>query len=213
MSLIFSSPDFSAFVFGREVLKVEKQAAINFEIGSVKSSEEDFWKPGLDKILSEITRFGRIGLMYERKNTAAKKFIDEIGEQDVEYTPQEPKRAEEAPFVYGIQTRVLREMANEGLADTVEFRRLARKYIRNAKNANCDTLFFLDAIMGEETTRKILQHLAGKRMKVVVPSDFLQISTPKTGDLQIKTSEDLHFTHHRAEEILRRKIKKSDLSA
>jgi len=191
MSLTFSSLDFSAFVFAREVLKVDPQAAMNIQIGT--ASENNYWQEGLEALSSQKC----IGLLYERKNITARNFVENLDEK-IE--------------IHAFETQVLCEMANEGLADSVEFRRLARKVLRRAKHAHCKSIFFLDAIMGEETTRKILQHLAGKRMKVIVPSDFIEIKAPKTGELTIKTSETLPFTHHRGEAILRRKIKNASIS-
>ncbi len=210
MSLTFSSSDFSAFVFAREVLKVDQQAAMSIQIG--KASENNYWQSGLENILKNITRFGRIGLLYERKNKDAAKFIEDLKIEAFDYQPQKAKRAVKKPEIHAFETQVLCEMANEGLSDSVEFRRLTRKIIRRAKHAHCDVIFFLDAIMGEESTRKILQDLAGTQMKVVVPSDFLEISDIKQGELAITTSEDPDFTHKRAEDVLRRKVKRDSIS-
>ena len=111
-------------------------------------------------------------------------------------------------------------MANEAMADSVEFRRLARKYLRKAKHIHCDTIFFPEAIMGEEKTRKILQHIVGTQMKCVFVSDFVfeneeikkKIKSSKKRNISIISGDDADFTGKRAEGILRTKLKQLSIN-
>lgn len=230
---------------GREVLKSRPDAILEFWVGQETPSipltkgdkkddaperkpkdrrvlcESDLWEPAIQSIVGEITRFGRIGIFCDRKNTDAKEFFcqDRLKTCPYEYKPKD-KRAEKSPRLSFFETQVLHHMANEGMADSVEFRRLARKFLRHTKHAHCDTIFFCEAIFGEGKTRKILQHLAGTQMKVVVPSDFVFLSITETAPSQkqeikrgitIYTEDSLEFTKKRAETILRTKLKDSDM--
>jgi len=234
MDFKFQSADFGALVLGREILKKEPNATLELWVeqknppppltkGGKVVCEFDLWESALQKILSEITRFGRIGIFYDRKNVAAKEFCKILQVKKLTHKPQD-KRAEKSPQFHVFETQVLHHMANEGCADTVEFRRLARKFLRHAKNAHCDTVFFTEAIFGEEKTRKILQHLAGTQMKVVVASDFAVSAIPKSRganmdsrlqkekrSITIHTSDTPEFTKIRAERILQTKLNASDI--
>ena len=211
----FLSSDFGALVFGREVLKKFPKAVLNFYVCTTDAkekaiSEQDFWQAGIKKILAEETRFGRVGVFYDRKNVVAQEFVREDFSK-FDFRTKETNRAEKTPRVNGFATQVLTKMANEGMADSIEFRRLARKSIRKAKHANCDSLFFCEAIMGEEKTKKILQHLAGTQVRVFVPSDFLVVEneTSKKREIKIHTGDEVAFTKKRAETILRTKLEKT----
>ena len=108
--------------------------------------------------------------------------------------------------------QALSHLANEGLADSVEFRRLARKYIRRAKQHNLDQLFFPEAIFAEPKTHKTLQHLAGTQLKIQTLSP--EIKSKKSAKQKITIYHDLentNFLKARAEKLLGTKLKKSDL--
>ena len=226
MSLAFFSRDFGALVFGREILKKYPQARFSLQVQSPIASDlhftqTDFWGLGLQQILQEWTRFGRVGIFAERKNQEAQMFFENHGVDQYLYKPKEKKRTEKKPSIHFFQTQFIHEIANEGGEESVEFRRLVRKYIRRAKNYHIDTIFFPEAIFGADKTRKVLQHLAGSQMKVICVTDFLWLhenlkclSTEfQDSNLCIFTGDDLAFTHHRAEKILRRKICFDDIKS
>jgi hypothetical protein len=214
MSHTFWSHDFGAFVFGRVVLKIDPQAQLELcvsQTGKKKGmSESDFWEKGVGEIAKSQTRFGRVSLFFDRGNKEAESFCKEVAKTKLEYSPSETKRSEKTLQLTPFQTQALCLLANEGLSDSVEFRRLARKFIRPAKHAHCDTIFFLDAILGEEKTRKILQHIAGTQIKLFFPDDFMGKGKPsatKTRDIKIESEDDTEFTKEIAEKILRTKLK------
>ncbi len=217
MSFCFWGTDFGPFVFGRSIFKHCKTADLSFWVQQNKDfnildekqkifGESDFWESGLRKIILS-SRFGRVGIFYDRKNKKAPAFCAGVAALKFDYVPQN-SRSEKNFFLSFFETQVVHEMANEGLSDTVEFRRFARKYIRRAKHAHCDSLFFLDAIFGEEKTKKILQHLAGTQIKIFTADDFLDNSffVPSKQKIEIKSGDDLYFTTKRAEAILRIKL-------
>lgn len=212
MTLKFTGKDFGPFVLGREVLKKFPKASLEFCVAGDNSlSEEKLWDGAVMQILNQWTRFGRIGFFYDRKNKNAEEFCHVLSQSKFTYTPTDTRRAEKTPILSFFETQILHEMANEGLADSVEFRRLVRKFIRKAKHAHCDTIFFMEAIFGEEEVKKILQHIAGTQIRVFAPSDFLSLEGIKEGKerkIQITTGDDPQFTHHRAEKILKTKLKK-----
>lgn len=224
--LTFQSHGFGAFCFGREILKKFPQAEISFSVGSDKQTkscfrEETFWEIGLREILSNHTRFGRLACLYERKNKRAVNWQNDVDVSPFEYQPGDT-RAEKKPQIHWLETQLLREIANEGWADSVEFRRLARKFVRQAKQANVDTIFFLDGILAEDLTRKILKHLVGSQIQIWFPSDFvfiekevantLQKSDSKKRNIQVCHKDDIQFVKRRAEDILRTKLSLADFT-
>ncbi len=222
MAYHFCGSDFGPLVFGREILRRTPKTILTFEVqqGDSKSldqkkcTESCFWSLGFHSIVKNHSRFGRIGLFFDRKNTRANQFCEQIQTISFEYKPLD-KRAEKNVCITSFEAQVLHEMANEGLSDTVEFRRLARKYIRRAKHAHVDSIFFLEVIFGEEKTRNILQHIAGSQIKLFFPSDFLGSeffeSAVSERKLEIVTGDGVGFTRMRAEKILRTKLEKSSI--
>ncbi len=215
MSDTFWSRDFGAFVFGRTLLKTDPNAQLEFNVaqaGTKKgASESDFWEKGMGEILKSHTRFGRVGLFHERTNKEAKDFCNGVAKTKRDYSPTDEKRARKTPELTAFQMQGVCALANEGLADSVEFRRLMRKVLRHAKHAHCDSIFFLDAIMGEEKTRSILKHLAGPQIKLFFPDDFMDMgkpSTEKERKIKIESEDAEQFTRKIAEKILRTKLKK-----
>ncbi len=211
----FWSRDFGAFVFGRAVLKIDPNAQLEFhvvQVGTKKGvSESDFWDKGVQEILKSHTRFGRVGLFHERVNKEAKDFCNDVVKTKQDYSPNDERRARKTPELTAFQMQGVLSLANEGLADSVEFRRLTRKFIRHAKHAHCDTIFFLDAILGEEKTRTILKHLAGTQIKLFFPDDFMEEVKPSTAKervVKIESEDDEEFTRKMAEKILCTKLKK-----
>ncbi len=216
---------YGPFVFGREVLKKEPAVGLKFCVQQSDKSpksvigEWDFWDTGVRNILEKMTRFGRIGIFFDRKNKLAGEFFSTLDISKYKYDPKD-RRAAKKPCVSVFETLILWEMANEAMADSVEFRRLARKYLRKAKHIHCDTIFFPEAIMGEEKTRKILQHIVGTQMKCVFVSDFVfeneeikkKIKSSKKRNISIISGDDADFTGKRAEGILRTKLKQLSIN-
>ena len=215
MSDTFWSRDFGAFVFGRAVLKKDPNAQLELNVvqagKKVGMSESDFWDKGLGDILKLHTRFGRVGLFHERTNKEAGEFCEGVSKTKRDYSPSDKRRSRKEPILRSFEMQGVCALANEGLADSVEFRRLTRKFIRHAKHAHCDTIFFLDAILGEEKIRMILKHLAGTQIKLFFPDDFMDMGKPSTAKerkITIESGDGDEFTRKMAEKILRTKLKK-----
>ncbi len=217
MQIEFQSRDFGAFVFGREVLKQFPAADLKFVVQKEGNgiSESNFWDIALAQILEGGTRFGRIGIFFDRANLDAKKFFEKLDVSKLKYTPTD-RRAEKKPKISLFETQILHHLANEGCADSVEFRRLARKFIRKAKHAKCDTVFFPEAIFGTEKTQKILRHIAGTQMKCRFVSEFVlsdekivkAAEKSKKQKIEIESGDDEEFTRQMGEGILRVKLKR-----
>lgn len=227
--LTLSGNNLGIFVYGAMILKKYNQAQLRFVLHDNPGTNDLFQAPLLDsafqKILTE-TRFGRIGILYDRKNFWAKhvqtnpSLILDTHRVSSVYAPSD-KRAVQTPEIRGFEYQVLCDMAQEGLSTSLEFRRLARKYLRPAKHAHCDTLLFLDGIMGEIATRKQWQALAGTQQSVVCLSDFVldlpvvsqkisQQNGPRVIELVLDDSwyQQKDFVYLRAEQILRTKLKR-----
>jgi hypothetical protein len=192
--------------------------------------ESDFWLPLIKMIVDEKTKFGRVGIFYDRKNKEAKSFCKELAKRNFNYQQKNPRAEKSAKFSF-LEMQVLGEIANEGLADSVEFRRLARKFIRNAKHLHLDSLVFLEGIFAEKKTRQILAKIAGTQIKTYFVTDFVyngfkfsasqskSTSKSKLNDFKnsakkiflIETDDDLEFTKKRAEQIIQRKLKSCDV--
>lgn len=111
-------------------------------------------------------------------------------------------------------TQALHHLANEGLSDSVEFRRLARKFIRRAKEHNCRTLFFPEAIFAETRTHQILQHLAGSQMKIqTIDAKITATQADKRKITIYHDLKDITFLKSRAEDLLGTKLKRSDFES
>lgn len=217
MNVKFIGSDFGPLVLGRTILRRFPKASLELEVclSAEKSFQGDLCRNALLKILVQYTRFGRIGVFYDRKNISAKEFFQKISKETFDYAPHKVCRAESLPCFSFFETQILYEMANEGFSQSVEFRRLMRKVLRRAKNHHCDCVFFCETIFGEERTKKILQHLAGTQLQVFTPDDFLVFEDTKEGrkrSVKITTEDDIEFVHQRAEEILCTKLKKTDIT-
>jgi len=220
MKYIFFSDDFGALVFGREILKRNPMVELDFQVKTKVGKslakalcERDFWKTGMEESVQE-SKFGRVGIFFDRENFDAKNFFS-TSNFSKSYKPKN-SRAEKNLQISTFETQILKTMANENWADSVEFRRIARKFLRQAKHANVDTIFFADAILASEVARKVLQHLAGPRIRCVFVTDFLgdeffKVNKGK-GSLKITTGDDVEFTREVAEKVLRKKIGKDSLS-
>jgi len=217
-------PNIGIFVLGRAILKHYPTAQLKFsknqpslETGSENLSGAMFWKKGIE-YCAKNSRFGRVGIFYERKNDFAEKALFELGALNYEYKGKE-KRSETELKLSFFPTQILYEMALEGWGSSVEFRRIVRKFIREAKNANCDTVFFPEAIFGEESTQKTLHDIAGSQLKVITLADILE-EAYRQGNLECSTVGSQHkivisdsfspFEQKRSAQILRTKLPKKE---
>lgn len=204
-------------VFGRKILKKNPKVSLQFFIedrsGDSSDFNKDLWEKSFAEILENFTKFGRIGVFIDRKNFEAQSFFKKLDIPKFKYTKQD-RRSESIPQILIYQIQVLKHMAEEGLADCIEFRRLARKFIRRAKNNNCDTLFFPENIFGEEKTKQILQQIAGTQLKVFTPYDFFDEEIKPSEKQKIEIfykNEDPVFLKKRAEKILKTKLSDKSL--
>lgn len=202
-------------ILGRKILKNEPKGALHFLVDGNQNNLTEFeitlMGEGIASILKQETRFGRIGVMLDRKNFSGIRVLESVDVEGQVYNPKE-KRAEKKPIVTTFIVQAIKHLALEGLADSVEFRRLTRKYIRQVKNANCDTLFFPEFIFGEAKTKKILQHIAGTQLRVFTLDDFFDPKIEPSGKQKIIIEyehEDPIFLKKRAEAILRMKLGQS----
>jgi len=220
----FSSEDFGAFVFGSEIFRKNPVAEIEFCVKIATNSEtggfleRDFWEIAIREILDGKTRFGRIGIFFDRKNFAGKRFFSNFNFSAENFSPIDRRRAEKFAKIEIFETQILREMANEGMSDSVEFRRLARKFLRKAKCSRIDTILFGDAIFGEGKTRKILQKIAGTQLRCLFLADWTSaicgdFEKINRGTVKITTGDDKKFTRTIAERILRRRLGKTEIQA
>ncbi len=205
-------------VFGRKILKKNPKTSLQFFLGKTNDDNVDFnknlWEKALTEILEKFTKFGRIGVFVDRKNLETQSFFQKLDISKFKYTKQD-RRSESVPKISIYTVQALKHMAEEGLADSVEFRRLARKFIRQTKNSNCDSLFFPEFIFGEDKTKQILQQIAGTQLKVFTPDDFFDEDIKSSGKQNIEIfykNEDPVFLKKRAEKILRTKLNKNSLA-
>lgn len=134
--------------------------------------ESDLWFPAVKNITEEKTKFGRIGIFFDRKNKKAESFCQTLAKQKFNYKQRNTRAENSAKFSF-FQTQILKEMANEGLANSVEFRRILRKYVRNTKDLHLDSVLFLDSIFAEKKTRQIIAKIAGTQIKTYFLTDFI----------------------------------------
>lgn len=182
--------DYGVFALGKTILTKNPQACLTFfyKVWSPSSqkciTESDFW-PNLVPDTSIVFDHYRQDIILHYQNS---------------------------PGLFPVQA--LTHLANEGLADSVEFRRLARKYIRRAKQHNPAALFFPEAIFTDPKIKKILQQLAGTQLKVLTLSP--EIESEKSEKQSITIYHDLKntdFLKTRAENLLGKKLKNTDFKS
>lgn len=116
--------------------------------------------------------------------------------------------------IVSVQTEMLEAFANRGLVDTVEFRRLARKYLRRVRNANCQVALFVSGILADEKSQKILSQILGTQVKPIFLTDFIppELFTPADKQsIEIFTSRNLDRVHAEAEDFLHTKLTKASV--
>ncbi|MCF7846464.1 MAG: hypothetical protein K9M51_00025 [Candidatus Gracilibacteria bacterium] len=218
MSRILWGRDFGPLAVGRALLRQNPAQELVFQVcqtgrpPSESWHEANIWSSGLERVLRSHTRFGRVGVVFSRENKEAAATFSTLQKEKQQALPAKGRLGESAPKVSLFPVSLLRMMAHEGMADTVEFRRLARKLFRQIKHEHLEVVFFIEAIFAEESTQKLLQKIAGTQLKCCFVTDVLSedISAPASKQsLKISTGEDPAFTHRRAEEILRMKLSDS----
>ena len=218
---IFSSSDLGALALARVWMRedVSRRAEVYCgDFPSVKGAivESDFYAAACSFSASQ-TRFGRIGILYDRSNTAARNFCaaTDFSSLFSTYKPANP-RALSTPCVRTYELLALQEIANAGIADSVEFRRLLRKVIRRVKQEHCDTVVFLDAIFCEESTMRVIQHICGTQIRVITLAEALSLQDIASPKLQtqyrIHTTDDPKWVLTRAQQILRTKLPNETIS-
>jgi len=194
--MTFAGNDYGLFVFGRTILAKNSAVCLTFfyNCGTNEALHREgmkLWDQNIEKFSSQ-----EISIMFDHNNQTIANW------------------AKEKTTIKCFPTQAIHHLANEGLADSVEFRRLARKFIRKAKEHNCQVLFFPELIFAETKTQKILQHLAGSQLKIVtckIRDTKYEIPEAEKQSITIyHPLEDITFLKSRAEKILGTKLKTSD---
>ena len=189
------SSDNAALVLARAVLRREKKVAIKITLSqtcpSGAFSPADVWQQALQE--SEKKQ-KRLGVAVDRAVDAEPSFLQKNGKN-----------------IVSLPYELLSSFVNRGLSDTVEFRRLARKYLRSARNNQCDGVLFLSGILADETSCKILAKILGTQIKPVFITEFLpeEFFVPAEKQvIEIYTDQDRERVYGEAEQILHMKLAK-----
>lgn len=185
---------------------------IEITLGAAEDSFDikDLWEKAYKSALKETT-FGRIGFFYDESNQDALDFC--LSLKSLEYEPKKTKRALKSPCYTVVETQILKPMAELGWENSVEFRRIARKYIRVLKHAHIDTLILLEPLFADEKIQKIFQHLVGTSIKIITPLDFVEVAeeNQKSVLVKINTFYSLEKTQKQAQRLLKKKVSSSDI--
>ena len=201
MQLKFAGDDGGVFVFGQRVLRHSPTAnlALYFKAPDIPKgalTESQLWDLGFEAA-EETRKSGEIGIFVDRQNLEL-------------MTWAKTQSATLFPCF------LLKSFIEEQYSDSVEFRRLARKFIRSAKMSHMSTLFFPEMLFADTKTERILQHLAGSQTKIVTLGNALrEISIPKSPtrvlDIYLPASETFIQTPSRLEKFLGTKIQTENL--
>ncbi len=193
------SDDNAALVLARAILKKEPKSSLQIFLGG-SAPVEAFAVPNIWNITQELSKkYTRLGIVFDGASDEESLFVKNMGET-----------------VFPVEYELLSDFSNRGLADTVEFRRLARKYLRLARNAHCDGLLFLSGVLAEESSRKILAKTSGTQAKTLFITDFipkeLLVATDKQS-IEIFTDQEGERVHREAEKFLHMKLGKGAVKA
>ncbi len=196
MQVQIQGANYGALVLTRYILLANPQADLLIEINrnQAQSTEASLWESFFDSIAKDLKR-REAAVLFDRKNQEIDRYLSQKDFGDLVLKP--------------IKTQILAEHANEGLVDSVEFRRGLRKYIRALKNEKMRTAIFPEALFAETKTRKIIQHVAGSQIKCIFLDKSLLsplIKDSKKQKICIITTEEKTFTHLRAEQLLQQKL-------
>jgi len=189
------SVDNAALVLARAILRREPKVELQIFLGKNRPegafSASDLWETA---IKTSLKKYKRLGAVVDVAQDDENSFLQDIG-----------KMAFPVPY------EVLSSMANRQLSDTVEFRRLARKYLRAARNAHCDGLLFLSGILADEQTCKILATMSGTQTTAVFVTEFLpeEFFRPvEKQSIEIIIDQNIDRVHAEAEKFLHMKLAK-----
>lgn len=183
------SSDNAALILARAILREEQKVELQIFLGGEQP----------DGALS-MTDF-----RFEALNSAIQKFPRLAVISDVTADLVLPGN------VMDVRTEMLDVFATRGLSDTVEFRRLARKYLRAVRNANCQGALFFSEILSDEKTQKILNHILGRQITPVFLTEFIPVElfTPaEKQSIEIFTTKDVLRVHAESEKFLHLKLAK-----
>jgi hypothetical protein len=190
------SSDNAALMLARTILIREPKTSLQIFLGEIRPknvfSASDLWK---DAVSTANLKFKKLGIAIDQGNHEENAFLQDTCDNS-----------------FFIHYELLSDFANRQLADTVEFRRLARKYLRPAKHAHCDAVLFLSGTLSDETSRKILAKTLGTQITSVFVTDFLPkelFIAEKKQQIEIFTDQNIERTHFEAEKILRTKLAKN----
>lgn len=199
--------DLGILCLGRQILKRQPTAEIIFEKDENALPDVSLDQLCMQNILSQ-SRWGRVMVLVDQRNQALFSHWSQFAWDFDIYIPQD-KRAQNSPQIKIQSTPVLHSMAEEGWGKSVEFNRIARKYIRIAKSHCVDTLFWPELIYGEESTLKNLQRLAGSQIRVLTPALLYQVPESSSPHRDLKFIGSWQpWEEARFESILRTKISK-----
>lgn len=184
------SSDYAALVLARAILHREPQVVLQVYLGSDQPKGSICLSGYLPDLIKLATKdFSSVAIV-----------SDILNETEV------------SQGLVSIQTELLEQFGNRGLADTVEFRRLARKYLRSIRKANCTAALFTSGILAEEKTQKIISQILGTQIKPLFLTDYLPEELFKKSDkqsIEIFTTGDLDRVHAEAEKFLHTKLAKN----
>ncbi len=189
------SADNAALIITRAILCREPKISLQIFLGGAcpkdAVSVPDIWEIAIDSLK---LKYKRLGVAFDQANHEENEFLQNA-----------------CNFSLPIKYELLSDFANRQLADTVEFRRLARKYLRPAKHAHCDAVLFLSGTLAEESSRKILAKTLGTQIKSFLLTDFLPKSwlvAEKKQHIEIFANNNLEQVRKEAEILLHKKITK-----
>ena len=214
MSMSIKSKDWSALVFAQKLRQLGIQR-LKIELGASENSFDIklLWGKAAQKAL-EVTRFGRVGFLYDEENQEASDFVSSF-QPGTEYNSEKKSRLLKDPSLTSYPTQILCPMAELGWESTVEFRRIARKYIRPIKHAQVDTLILMDPFMGAESVSRVMKHLVGTQIQIITLSDVFELSGEKTEEdvIKIKSNYPVKKIQKQSQRILKRKVSVNDIEA
>jgi hypothetical protein len=184
---ILHSQDFSSLVIAKNILKTNQKAKISIFLGIPKEKIPSKYK--LTKLSTGVT----------------KKYTAVLATKSSLYSIDNKKV---------FSASVLPSFANEGIADSIEMRRIARKIFRTIKNHHHTTLLVQDIILGEQKTRKVLQAIAGKKLSLIFTADFIHFPSTESQskrEINIFAAHNQHFVHTMAQKILQEKIAQTSI--
>ena len=188
------SSDYASLVLARALLRREQKLALQIYIGGARPEGAYSWADFIPEALKKApSQFARMALV---SNVTS----DIVSPENM----------------VSAQTEMLEGFANRGLTDTVEFRRIVRKYLRAVRNSNCDGALFISGILSDEKTQKILKHILGSQVKPVFMTDFLPDELFAPADkqsIEIFTTGNLGRVHSEAEKFLYAKLAKGSLKS